>query len=133
MHVETTPVDISRFIIGSISVKALLQVGAFGKERVPVGTFSVHFVDQRIMDIEERRAAHTHSDRSYLDNKSVAWSGDGEKSVLGEHEECQLKGAWRGASSEQQTGRWQGNVLLGYSGTVSSITYRPLVIHRTDR
>ena len=97
---------------------------------MPVGTFSVHFVDRRIVDIiEKRRPAH----RSYLDNKSVAWSGDGEKSVLGEHEECQLKGAWRGASSEQQTGRWQGNVLLGYSGTVSSITYRPLVIHRTDR
>ena len=27
----------------------------------------------------------------------------------------------------------QGNVLLGYLGTSSSITYRPLVIHRTDR
>ena len=61
MHVETTPVDISRFIIGSISVKALLQVGAFSKERVPVGTFSVHFVDQRIIWILRNGDLHTHS------------------------------------------------------------------------
>ena len=79
-----------------------------GKGASLVGSFSVHlhFEDQRSMDIEDWRAAHT-SDRSYLDNKSVAGQGTArEKSVLGEHEECQLKGAWRGAaSSAHQTDR----------------------------
>ena len=34
---------------------------------------------------------------------------------------------------QQRAADRQGNVLLGYLGTSSSITYRPLVIHRTDR
>ena len=34
---------------------------------------------------------------------------------------------------QQRAADRQGNVLLGYLGTSSSITYRTLVIHRTDR
>ena len=33
---------------------------------------------------------------------------------------------------QQRAADRQGNVLLGYLGTSSSITYRPLVIHLTD-
>ena len=51
-----------------------------GKGASLVESFSVHFEDQRSMDIEDWRAAHT-SDRSYLDNKSVAGAGDCKREI----------------------------------------------------
>ena len=53
-----------------------------GKGASLVGSFSVHFKDHPSMDIEDWRAAHTSdSDRSYLDNKSVAGAGDCKREI----------------------------------------------------